>query len=140
MERERLENIIIGTLLESTADDNYYTDCRCCVTEDMFMDATNRRIYHYVSEMQAGCKSDTRPSDIFAEYGAEVVDIIQDMMDKVINYSFLYLKWLINEGSYLYQLNTGVKVRYTNVMFSEYVNAFVKMYFYEEKRNRKSVV
>ena len=139
MERGRLENIIIGTLLESTADDNYYTDCRCCVTEDMFLDATNRRIYHYVSEMQAGGKSATRPSDIFSVYGAEVVDILQDMIDKVNNYSFLYLKWLINEGSYLYEMNTGVKVKYTNVMFSEYVNAFVKMYFYEEKRNGKIV-
>lgn len=139
MERERLENIIIGTLLESTADDNYYTDCRCCITEDMFMDATNRRIYHYISAMQAGGKSDTRPSDIFTEYGAEVVDILPSMTDKVNNYSFMYLKWVVNEGSYLYHLNTGVKVRYTNVMFSEYVNAFVKMYFYEEKRNGKII-
>ena len=139
MNRERLENIIIGTLLESTADDNYYTDCRCCVTEDMFADETNRRIYHYVSEMQSAGKSDTRPSDIFEEYGAAVVDIIYDMMDKVNNYSFMYLKWLINEGSYLYQMNTGVRAKGTDVRFSEYVNAFVNMYFYEEKRNGKSV-
>lgn len=135
MKRERLENIIIGTLLESTVDDNYYMDCRCCVTEDMFMDATNRRIYHYVAEMQAGGKSATRPSDIFAEYGAEVVDILADMMDKVGNYSFMYLKWLINEGSYLYQMNTGVRAKCTDVRFSEYVDAFVKMYFYEKTRN-----
>ena len=138
MTRERLENIIIGTILESTEDENYFTDCRCCITEDMFVDDTNRRIYHYVVEMQAQGNAEICPSSIFARYGSEVMDILDAMLEKVNNYSFLYLKWEYNEKRYVQYHMTGQKPSYTGVRFSDYVNAFIKMVYYEEQKRRNA--
>lgn len=137
MSRERIENIIIGTLLESTEDENYFQDCRCCITEDMFADAVNMRIYHLISEMNANGQYDTCPSSIFATYGDSVMDILDDMLDKVNNYSFVYLKWEYNEKQYVRYQAMGMKPAYTGVRFSDYVNAFIKMvFYYEAKRNK----
>ena len=70
--RQKLEKIIIGTLLESTWRYNYFDDVKCLISEDMFRDEVNRRIFVLIREMNANGKIDTTPADIFAENGAKV--------------------------------------------------------------------
>lgn len=120
--RQQLENIIIGTLLESTYERNYFDDVKSLVSQDMFLDETNRRIYGLVWEMNAKGMESTRPSDIFDEYGADVADICADMCELCADYSFLYLNTKYREQRYL----SGCKAR-KDVTFSDYVNQFVIM-------------
>lgn len=120
--RQQLENIIIGTLLESTWRHNYFDDVKCLVSQDMFKNETNYRIYGLIWEMNAKGLIETTPSDIFAEYGASVVDIAADMCDLVTDFSFIHLNTKYREERFL----KGYKNR-KDVTFSDYVNQFVIM-------------
>lgn len=137
--REKIENIIIGTLLDSTDEDNFFEDCRSCVTEDMFKDEANRRIYALIADMNAKGKHITSPYDIVEEYGEEVLDLCQAMSDKVTEYSFIHLKTQYNEGQYLREQSYGIEARYTNVQFVDYVRQLIILdsMNYEE-RNRSA--
>lgn len=131
--RVELENIIIGTLLESDGQKNWYEDCRCSITADMFTDEVNRRIYSYISEMNAKGITDTRPSSIFDEYGEQVVDIVSRMCELCNEYSFIHKKIQYNELRYLTQIEYGVKVQYTDVKFTDYVYGFINQVFINEE-------
>lgn len=136
--RQELENIIIGTLLESTMEESYYYDVKSCITEDMIQDGMNKRIFRMVSEMNAKGKKETTPTAILEEYGEAVMDILPDIVDKAVDNSFVWLKCKHNEEQYLSSLETGYKPKYTYVEFSDYVGAFIKLYN-EEEYNIKRV-
>lgn len=133
--REKLENIIIGTLLESTGEMNYFDVCRCSITADMFTDDLNRRIYTIVSEMNSKGEVDTRPSVIFDRYGVDVIDLLPQMVDMVTDFSFIHLKMDYNEKRYLASLTTGMEPQYTDVTFADYVEALVKIHYNEERKD-----
>lgn len=137
--REKIENIIIGTLLESTDEENYFDDCRSSLTEDMFLDETNRRIFSLVAEMNAKGKHRTDPCSIFEEYGEKVLDLCPVMADKMVEYSFIHLKTQYNEGQYIMEQSYGIEARYTNVQFVDYVRQLIILdsMNYEE-RNRSA--
>ena len=120
--RQQLENIIIGTLLESTWRHNYFDEVKNILSVDMFRDETNRRIYGLIWEMNQRGMKETTPSDIFAEYGASVVDIAADMCDLCADYSFIHLNTKYREDSFL----SGVNSR-KDVTFEDYVNQFIVM-------------
>lgn len=120
--RQKLEKIIIGTLLESTWRYNYFDDVKCLISADMFSDEVNRKIYGLISEMNANGKKETTPADIFEEYGSEVLDIVPDMCDLCVDYSFIHLNVKYRETCFLSGCQT---IR--NVTFSDYVNQFVMM-------------
>lgn len=121
--RQRIENIIIGTLLESKGETNYYDECRV-LNADMFMDEVNRRVFLLVAEMNKNGKVCTTPCDIFDEYGEKVADIVPRMCELVIDFSFIHLKAEYNERQYLYG-NVGP----TDVNFTDYVNRFMINYY-----------
>ena len=125
--RQQIENIIIGTLLESDGKTNYFDDCRSMLGVDMFRDETNRRIYGLISEMNAKGVSDTRPYSIFGQYGESVADIVPRMCELMAEWSFIHKKVQHNEGRYLYSLVSGAKVSYTTVQFGDYVGQFIKI-------------
>lgn len=131
--REKLENIIIGTLLESREERNYYDDCRS-LSADMFQNDTNRRIFGYIMEMNAKGMSDTTPADIFKEYGAEVMDIVPSLSSLCIDYSFIHLKTEYNERNYIASLVYGTKQQRTEVRFEDYVTQFIKLVYDEETK------
>ena len=133
--REKLENIIIGTLLESTEDTNYFDACKCIITADMFTNDMNRRIFTIISEMNAKGERDTRPSAIFDRYGVEVMELLSQMVDMVTDFSFIHLKMDYNERRYLASLTTGIEPEYTDVTFADYVEALVKIHYYEEGKD-----
>ena len=135
--RQELENIIIGTLLESKGDVNYYDDCRCAITEDMFLDEDNRRIYALIVEMNRNGHKDTDPCSIFEVYGAEVLDIMPHMYEMCTEWSMIYKKWYYNEKQWIGSELCGVEPKYTDVCFSDFVGWFVKL-VYDEKRESGS--
>lgn len=118
--RQQLENIIIGTLLESTYERNYFDDVKSLVSQNMFLDETNRRIYGLIWEMNAKGMESTRPSDIFDEYGAKVADICADMCELCTDFSFIHLNTEYREKCFL----AGCKNR-KEVTFDDYVNRFI---------------
>lgn len=120
--RQKLENIIIGTLLESTWRYNYFDDVKCLISEYMFRDEVNRRIFGLIREMNANGKIDTTPADIFAEYSAKVLDIVTQIVDLCTDYSFIHLNMRYRETCFL----SGCQTK-RNVTFNDYVNQFVMM-------------
>lgn len=138
--RQEIENIIIGTLLESTAEENYYVHCRCCISADMFIEEANRRIYGLIADMNAKGKPATTPSDIFAEYGESVMDILDAMVDKVVNWSFIHKKVQYNEYWWVESQLSGCEHKRTEVTFLDYINYFVKMVFEDGEKRYKTAV
>lgn len=139
MNRQELENIIIGTLLESNDDENYFDECRCSVVPEMFSDEHNRRIFIKIAEMNAKGITTTSPSEILATYGDEVIDLVCDMTDRVNNYSFLYRKAVYNEMRRLKSFYDGSIPKYSDCTFTKYVTGFIKL-VYEEDRKQSAAV
>lgn len=135
--RQYVENIIIGTLLESTEKRNYFDDCRCCITEDMLEDELNRRIFSIVAEMNAQGNVRTDPYSIFEKYGEVVLDILSDMMDLVVDFSFIHLKMDYNERQFLSGLVNGTEAKRTDVEFVDYVKQFITLVFSKDEERRK---
>jgi hypothetical protein len=131
--RQRVENIIIGTLLESAGADNYYDECTM-LTPDMFLDDTNRRVFALVSDMNRNGKTATTLYDVYAEYGDAVADIVPRMAELVCDFSFIHLKTEYNEKRYLANINSPVEYRPTEVKFSTYVNKLIQIHFKDEAR------
>lgn len=132
--RQQLENIIIGTLLESTEEDNYFLECGCSVSEYMFEDPVNRQIYKLVADMNRRGKVHTSPWSLLMEYGREALDIAPDMCERCMKYSFVALKTKYNEDCYMASLIDGLDYGYTNVQFSDYVNNFLTLVYHEERQ------
>lgn len=121
--QQKIENIIIATLLESVGGINYYDECRNC-TADMFRDEVNRRIWNLIVEMNAKGLEETNPCDIFNEYGDAVVDILPRMCELVCDFSFIHLKAEYNERQYWME-----SIGPTEVSFTDYVNRFMINYY-----------
>ena len=127
--RQYLENIIIGTLMDSSESRNFFTDCVSCLLPDMFLDDDNRRIYGLVSEMNRKGMTDTNPYNIFMEYGEAVVDLVPRMTELCTDYSFVWLKTEYNERRYIASMRDGVDYGRTDVQFVDYINQFLKLVY-----------
>lgn len=131
--RQQLENIIIGTLLESNDERNYFEDCRAVISQDMLTDEINKRLYGIIWEMNACGNPCTDPCSIFKEYGEKVADILPQMLALCTDWSFIHKKTQYNETQYLNSLLYGVKYERTNVQFIDYVKQFIQIVFKDEK-------
>lgn len=127
-----IENIIIGTLLCSTQDDNFFRSCRSSVNERMFSDEVNRRIFRMVAEMNAQGMQEVNPLTVYERYGKEVEDICYRMCELSSQYSFLHRKTQYNERQFLLYHGYGQEPNYTNVTFDDYVNRFIQNYYDNE--------
>ena len=86
--REKLERIIIGTLLESREGRNFYDDCRSLVTADMFGNDVCRKIYGFVQDMNRNGKEDTTPLAILDEYGADAMALSGSDFRQILSYYY----------------------------------------------------
>ena len=129
-QRQRLENIIIGTLLD-VAD--HYDDCQSCITAEIFLDDRNRRIYEMVTEMRSEGMVKTDPHSIFQRYGEKVADLIPYMCEVCTEFSFEWQKAKYNERVYLTNFKEGLNIQPTGVEFGDYVNQFLKIVLKDEK-------
>ena len=128
-QRLKLENIIIGTLLD-VAD--HYEDCQSCITADMFLDDRNRRIYEMVTEMRSEGNGQTDPHSICQRYGEKVADLIPYMCEVCTEFSFEWQKAKYNERVYLANIISGGDIQPTGVEFGDYVNQFLKIVLKDE--------
>lgn len=131
--RQELENIIIGTLLESNEERNYFDDCRM-LTPDMFLDDSNRHIFLLIQDMNGRGKVCTDPCTIFKEYGAAVSDLLGRMVALCVEYSFIHLKTQYNERQFIQSCTDGKERKQTDIQFEDYVNQFLKDVYYEERK------
>ena len=131
--RQRVENIIIGTLLDLC---DHYDDCRGYITEDMFMDETNRRIYGLITKMKDEGYKHTDPASIFDRYGEAVLDIVARMCELCNDYSFECRKIRHNERIWLYNDMNGTNYPIANVEFMDYIKSFINIQIEDEKGKR----
>ena len=131
--RQELENIIIGTLLESNEDRNYFDDCRV-LTPELFHDETNRRLFTIIADMNANGKQCTDPCTIFKERFDEVSDIYIQMVDLCTDNSFVHKKMEYNERQFILGCLDGLEHKQTDIQFDDYVNQFLKLVYYEERK------
>ena len=130
--RQRIENIIIGTLLDLG---DHYDDCRGYITDDMFRDETNRRIYGMIVKMKSeGCKH-TDPCSIFDRFGEDVADIVARMCELCSEFSFECRKIRYNETVFISNSLKGTEYPVTNIEFIDYVRRFINIQIEDEKRN-----
>ena len=138
MNRQELENIIIGTLLCSTEDDNFFRSCRSSVNERMFSDEVNRRLYIIVSEMYESGRRDINPLTIMETYGEKAEDIMVRMVELSTDFDFMHMKTMYNERQYLIFAGYGIEPKYTNVQFTDYINRFISLVFNDKQGERNS--
>lgn len=129
-QRQKLENIIIGTLLDIA---DHYDECKSCITSDMFLDDRNRRIYEMVTEMRGEGLDHTDPHSICKRYGEKVTDLIPYMCNVCADFSFEWQKVRYNERVFLANIISGGCLQPTGVEFGDYVNQFLKIVLKDEK-------
>ena len=126
--RQKLEKIIIGTLLESNSERNYFDECKAIIPE-MFTDDVNRRLFTIISEMNAAGKKETDPCSIYKEYDFMVADILPRMLELCTDYSFIHLKMEYNERRYIDSCITGNEYKGTDVQFVDYIKQFLTVVY-----------
>ena len=129
-QRQRLENIIIGTMLDIA---DHYDECKSCITADMFLDDRNRRIYEMVTEMRSEGTGQTDPHGIFQRYGENALDLLPYMCEVCTEFSFEWKKTRFNEDVYLKNIIYGENSQPTGVEFTDYVNQFLNIVLKDEK-------
>lgn len=133
--RQRLEKIIIGTLLDYTS---HYDVCQCCVTVDMFSDRMLARIYTMIQQMHHEGVEFTDPFAIYEHYGDEVADMVGEMCALCQEYSFEIMKVRHNERMWLAHQIFGVARVQADASFEYYVNEFLKEVLEDEKRKQRA--
>lgn len=132
--RQRLENIIIGTLLDI---ENHWDDVNGYVTEEMFSDDTNRQIFRLIVQMRNEGHRQTDPSSIFDRFGEQVVGMVSRMCELCNDFSFEAMKVRYNELRYVYDLRYGTDHPATNIEFVEYVKHFINCVIEDEKKRNQ---
>lgn len=132
--KERLERIILGTLLD-TSGQQYHDECMI-LSEDMFCRDTDRRIYGYIYKMLVQGKP-TDVNSIFEEQGEKVLDILPYMVELSMDYAFDILKVKKNDEIWTANFITGEDTPYLLETFNDYVNIFIKLVYKDEKRKRE---
>ncbi len=133
--RQEIENIIIGTLL-NTFDTDWFADCSYCITSDMFMDNRNAKVYSAIIEYRKEGDKAISPYHL-CEFNKELYPLAAYMAYLATNYYFLIKKVEYNETVWRCRLIDGKQYRYTDVKFSDYVGKFIEIVIKERKKQSK---
>lgn len=133
--RQEIENIIIGTLL-NTFDTDWFADCSYCITADMFTYERNARIYSAICEYRKIADKPITPYHL-CEFDNDLLSLAGYMADLVEDYYFLVKKVNYNENAWLARQIEGKHYRYTDVKFTDYVSKFLEMVMLERKAKIK---
>lgn len=136
---QEIENIIIGTLLNSFDTDDWFMDCAICITVDMFEDSRNAKIYSTIAAMHKVGLNMTTPIDVFEFGNEETKSFVDYMVELASNYHYLVKKCYYNESVWIERMINGKRYRYTEVKFSDYVSKFVQNAIEKEKARNKTV-
>lgn len=135
--RQEIENIIIGTLL-NTFDTDWFADCRYCITADMFSDEINAKIYSAICEYRKTSNKIITPYHL-CSFDKNLLSLAAYMAGLAVDYYFLVKKVNYNESVWLLREFNGERYRYTDVKFSDYVGKFLEMVIVERKKQNKAV-
>ena len=135
--RQEIENIIIGTLL-NTFNIDWFADCRYCITTDMFADERNAKIYSAICEYRKTSDKIITPYHL-CSFDKNILSLAAYMTGLAIDYYFLAKKVDCNERVWLARQIDGKRYRYTDVRFSDYVGRFLEMVIVERKEQNKAV-
>lgn len=135
--RQEIENIIIGTLL-NTFDTDWFADCSYCITADMFTDERNARIYSSIIEYRKTGDKSITPYHL-CEFDNDLLSIAVYMEELAGDYYFLAKKVDYNESVWLVRQIEGKRYRYTDVKFTDYVVKFLEMVIKERKIQNKAI-
>lgn len=135
--RQEIENIIIGTLL-NTFDTDWFADCRYCITSDMFTDNRNAKVYSTIIEYRKVGDNAISPYHL-CEFNKELYPLAAYMADLATNYYFLVKKVVYNENVWLARQIEGKRYRYTDVKFTDYVAKFLENVISERKSQNKAI-
>lgn len=135
--RQEIENIIIGTLL-NTFDTDWFADCCYCIRADMFTDDKKARIYSAICEYRKTCDTSITPYHL-CKFDKSLLPLAGYIIDLATNYYFLVKKVEYNEMIWRCRLNDGKRYRYTEVKFLDYVCKFIKMVIEECKTQNKAI-
>lgn len=124
--REQIENIVIGTLLNSDSHHDYFTEVRSVVSPDMFSDSRRASIFRMVAAMNAKGEMRTWPDAVVARFPETGAELAAYMVELASEWHFLAKKVRLNEWAWLSGQNTR-----TNVSFSDYVKRFVQLAYGE---------
>lgn len=135
--RQEIENIIIGTLLNTFGTD-WFADCRYCITTDMFTDERNAKIYSAVCEYRKTNDKTITPYHL-CNFDKNLLSLAGYMAGLAGDYYFLVKKVNYNENVWMVREFDGKRCRYTEVKFSDYVGKFLDIIIRERKMQNKVV-
>lgn len=135
--RQEIEDIIIGTLL-NTFDTDWFADCRYCITTDMFEDERNAKIYSAVCEYRKSGNFRITAYDLCI-FDNSLLSLAPYMVSLAINFYFFIKKVNYNRNVWRSRQSTGKLYRYTDVKFSDYVGKFLEMIIIERKKLNKAI-
>ncbi len=135
--RQEIENIIIGTLL-NTFDTDWFADCSYCITADMFTDDKNARIYSAICEYRKTCDTSITPYHL-CKFDKNLLPLAGYMAELAVGCYFLVKKVDYNERVWIYRLIDGKRYRYTDVKFTDYIGKFIEMVIEERKTQNKAI-
>lgn len=135
--RQEIENIIIGTLL-NTFDTDWFADCRYCITTDMFADERNAKIYSTICEYRKASDKVITPYHL-CSFDKNLLPLADYMTGLAVDNYFLVKKVCYNSNVWRSRQSTGKLYGYTDVRFSDYVGKFLEMVIVERKEQNKAV-
>lgn len=132
--RQEIENIIIGTLL-NTFDTDWFADCSYCITADMFMDERNIKIYSAICEYRKTGDKVITPYNL-CKFNNDLLSLAGYIVGLAGDYYFLANKVNYNEKVWFARQIEGKRYRYTDVKFTDYVGRFLEMVISERKKSK----
>ena len=135
--RQEIENIIIGTLL-NTFDTDWLADCSYCITADMFTDERNAAIYSAIIEYRKTGDKTITPYHL-CEFDNDLFSLAVYMTELSINCCFFVKKVYYNERVWIARTFEGKRCRYTDIKFSDYVVKFLENVISERKMRNKPI-
>lgn len=135
--RQEIENIIIGTLL-NTFDTDWLADCSYCITADMFTDERNAAIYSAIIEYRKTDDKSITPYHL-CKFDKELLPLAGYMVELAGDYYFLAKKVDYNERVWIARQIDCKRYRYTDVKFTDYVEKFLEMVIEERKTRNKAI-
>lgn len=135
--RQEIENIIIGTLL-NTFDTDWLADCSYCITANMFTDERNARIYSAICEYRKAGENVITPYHL-CKFNKDMTQFAVYMVELSLDYYFLVKKVCYNERVWITRSISGVRCRYTDIKFSDYVAKFLENVISERKMCNKPI-
>lgn len=134
--KQEIENIIIGTLLNS-CDVDWFADCGYCVTTEMFADKRNAEIYATICEYRKISDGEISPFEIYKFGNEKIKSLAAYMVELATDFDFFTKKVHYNESVWIARHIRGERYSYTDIKFTDYVSKFIENYCEKRPKERK---